>query len=144
MWIVTDDSKRVCCLSVKSGATLKTSRLLLERAKELNIDVIGVSFHMCSGCIDPENFMQAVSDAPCVFDMGREVGFSMYLLDIGCGFSGSEDTKLKFEEIISVINLALDKYFPSDSGVRIIAEPGRYYSQFSHSKSTSLPPHPKR
>ena len=71
--------------------------------------------------------MQAVSDAGCVFDMGTDVVFSMYLLDIGGGFSGSEDTKLKFEEIISVINLALDKYFPSDSGVRIIAEPGRYY-----------------
>ena len=40
--IATDDSKAACRLSVKFGATLKTSRLLLERAKELNIDVIGV------------------------------------------------------------------------------------------------------
>ena len=71
--------------------------------------------------------MQAISDARCVFDMGTEVGFNMYLLEIGGGFPGSEDVKLKFEEITSVINLALDKYFPSDSGVRIIAEPGRYY-----------------
>lgn len=30
-------------------------------------------------------------------------------------------------QITSVINPALDKYFPVDSGVRIIAEPGRYY-----------------
>jgi len=138
--IATDDSKAVCHLSVKSGTTLKTSRLLLERAKELNIDVIGVSFHVGSGCTDPETFVQAVSDARCVFDMGTEVGFSMYLLDIGGGFPGSEDTKLKFEEITSVINPALDKYFPSDSGVRIIAEPGRYDTQFSHSQSTSLAP----
>ena len=70
--------------------------------------------------------MQAVSDAHCVFDLGTEVGFSMYLFDIGGGFPGSEDTKLKFEEVISVINPALDKYFPSDSGMRITAEPGRY------------------
>ncbi|XP_005000367.1 ornithine decarboxylase isoform X1 [Cavia porcellus] len=125
--IATDDSKAVCRLSVKFGATLKTSRLLLERAKELNIDVIGVSFHVGSGCTDPETFVQAVSDARCVFDMGAEVGFHMHLLDIGGGFPGSEDTKLKFEEITSVINPALDKYFPVDSGVRIIAEPGRYY-----------------
>ena len=125
--IATDDSKAVCHLSVKFGATLKTSRLLLERAKELNIDVIGVSFHVGSGCTDPETFVQAVSDARCVFDMATEVGFSMHLLDIGGGFPRSEDTKLKFEEITSVINPALDKYFPSDSGVRIIAETGRYY-----------------
>uniref|UniRef100_A0A8C5VLF4 Ornithine decarboxylase n=1 Tax=Microcebus murinus TaxID=30608 RepID=A0A8C5VLF4_MICMU len=125
--IATDDSKAVCRFSVKFGATLKTSRLLLERAKELNIDVIGVSFHVGSGCTDPETFVQAISDARCVFDMGAEVGFSMYLLDTGGGFPGSEDVKLKFEEITSVVNPALDKYFPSDSGVRIIAEPGRYY-----------------
>jgi ornithine decarboxylase len=52
LWIATDDSKAVCRLSVKFGVTLKTSRLLLERSKELNIDVIGVSFHVGSGCTD--------------------------------------------------------------------------------------------
>ena len=124
--IAPADAKAVCRLSVKFGATVRTSRLLLEWAKELNIDIIGVSFHVGSGCTDPETFVQAVSDARCVFDMGAEVGFSMYLLDIGGGFPGSEDTKLKFEEITSVINPPLDKHFPSDSGVRIIAEPGRY------------------
>ncbi|KAM9317263.1 ornithine decarboxylase [Gastrophryne carolinensis] len=125
--IATDDSKAVCRLSVKFGATLKTSRLLLERAKELNVDIIGVSFHVGSGCTDPQTFAQAVSDARCVFDMGAELGFNMTLLDIGGGFPGSEDVKLKFEEVTSVINPALDKYFPADSGVNIIAEPGRYY-----------------
>ncbi|KAB0390417.1 hypothetical protein E2I00_012792 [Balaenoptera physalus] len=92
--IATDDSKAVYSLSVKFGATLKTSRLLLEWAKELAIDVIGVSFHVGSGSTDPGTFMQAISDARCV---------------------------------TSVINPALDKYFPLDSGVRIMAEPGRYY-----------------
>ncbi|XP_069831827.1 ornithine decarboxylase [Dendropsophus ebraccatus] len=125
--IATDDSKAVCRLSVKFGATLKTSRILLERAKELNVDVIGVSFHVGSGCTDPQTFVQAVSDARFVFDMGAELGFNMHLLDIGGGFPGSEDVKLKFEEVTSVINPALDKYFPVDSGVQIIAEPGRYY-----------------
>ncbi|XP_040204536.1 ornithine decarboxylase 1-like [Rana temporaria] len=125
--IATDESKTVCQLSMKFGATLKTSRLLLERAKELNIDVIGVSFHVGKHCRDPQTFVQAISDARCVFDMGAELGFNMHLLDIGGGFPGSKNAKLNFEEVISVINLALDQYFPSDSGVKIIAEPGRYY-----------------
>ena len=72
-----------------------------------------------SHCTYPETLMQEVSDAPCIFDMGTEVDFSMYLLDIGGGFPGSKDTKLKFEEITSVIIPALDKCFPSDSKVRI-------------------------
>uniref|UniRef100_A0A8C6W2D1 Ornithine decarboxylase n=1 Tax=Nannospalax galili TaxID=1026970 RepID=A0A8C6W2D1_NANGA len=121
--LATDDSKAACHLSVKSGATVKTSRLLLEQEKELKIDVIGVTSHTGSGCTDPETFMQAVLDARCVFDMGAELGFSMHLLDNGGGFPGPEDTKLKSEELTSVIKLALDKYFPSDSGMRIIAEP---------------------
>lgn len=71
--------------------------------------------------------MQTISDTRYVFDMGAEVGFNMFLLDIGGGFPGSEDVKLKFEDITSVINPALNKYLPSDSGVRIIAEPSRRY-----------------
>lgn len=30
-------------------------------------------------------------------------------------------------QITAVINPALDKYFPADGGVRVIAEPGRFY-----------------
>nr|XP_057947332.1 ornithine decarboxylase isoform X2 [Doryrhamphus excisus] len=125
--IATDDSKAVCRLSIKFGAQLKSCRGLLERAKELGLDVIGVSFHVGSGCTDSATFTQAIADARCVFDMGADLGFHMKLLDIGGGFPGSEDTELKFEEITAVINPALDKYFPADSNVRIIAEPGRFY-----------------
>lgn len=125
--IATDDSKAVCRLSVKFGAPLKACRGLLERAMDLGLDVIGVSFHVGSNCTDPDTYNQAISDSRYVFDMGEEFGFKMNLLDIGGGFPGSEDTKLKFEDITAVINPALDKYFPADCGVRVIAEPGRYY-----------------
>ncbi|XP_051941753.1 ornithine decarboxylase isoform X1 [Hippocampus zosterae] len=125
--IATDDSKAVCRLSIKFGAQLKACRGLLEKAKELGLDVIGVSFHVGSGCTDSAAFKQAIADARCVFDMGLVLGFCMNLLDIGGGFPGSEDADIKFEEITAVINPALDKYFPVDSGVRIIAEPGRFY-----------------
>lgn len=136
--IATDDSKAVCRLSVKFGATLKSSRLLLERAKELGLDVIGVSFHVGSGCTDPETYSQAILDARCVFDMGVELGYNMTLLDIGGGFPGSDDSKLKFEDITAVINPALDKYFPADSGVKIIAEPGRYYVASAYTLAVNI------
>lgn len=71
--IATDDSKAVCQLSVKFGATMKACRGLLERAKELGLNVIGVSFHVGSGCTDPDTYSQAISDARCVFDMGVSV-----------------------------------------------------------------------
>ncbi|MBZ3883262.1 Ornithine decarboxylase [Sciurus carolinensis] len=62
----TDDSKAACHLGVKCGATLKTSRHLLELDKESNSDVIGISFHMENGCTAPETFLQAISDARCL------------------------------------------------------------------------------
>ena len=67
--IATDDSNSVCPLSVKFGATLKGCRALLQRAMELSLDVIGVSFHVGSMCRDPGTYTQAISDARCVFDM---------------------------------------------------------------------------
>lgn len=73
--IVTEDFKAVCRLGVKFGATFKTSRLLLKRAKELTMDVTGVSLHAGSGCTDPEALVLAVSGARCVFDMGTRDGF---------------------------------------------------------------------
>ncbi|XP_053365798.1 ornithine decarboxylase-like [Clarias gariepinus] len=136
--IATDDSKAVCRLSVKFGATLKNSRLLLERAKELGLDIIGVSFHVGSGCTDPETYTQAIADARCVFDMGAELGYNMTLLDIGGGFPGTDKFKLTFEEITAVINPALDKYFPADFGVRIIAEPGRFYVASAYTLAVNI------
>ena len=81
-------------------SNLVPQAFLLEWAKELDIDVICVIFHVGSGCTDPETFVQVISDACCVFDIGAKVGFNMYLLAIGGGFPGSEDVKLKFEEVI--------------------------------------------
>ncbi|KAF4084296.1 hypothetical protein AMELA_G00126900 [Ameiurus melas] len=136
--ITTDDSNAVYSLSVKFGATLKSSRLLLERAKELGLDIIGVSFHVGSGCTDPATYTQAIADARYVFDMGAELGYSMTLLDIGGGFPGFDDFMLKFEEITAVINPALDKYFPVDCGVKIIAEPGRFYVASAYTLAVNI------
>ncbi|XP_064159170.1 ornithine decarboxylase-like isoform X1 [Anguilla rostrata] len=136
--IATDDSKALSRMSVKFGATLESSRLLLERARELGLDIIGVSFHVGSSCTDPETYSQAISDARCVFDMGAELGYNMTLLDIGGGFPGSDDSELKFEEFTAVINPALDKYFPADSEVQVIAEPGRYYVTSAYTLAVNI------
>uniref|UniRef100_A0A3Q3GRF6 ornithine decarboxylase n=1 Tax=Labrus bergylta TaxID=56723 RepID=A0A3Q3GRF6_9LABR len=113
--------KALLRLSLKFGAQLETVDKLLECAGELGLEVIGVSFHVGSGCTECGAFKQAIADARQVFDINL-MGFQMRLLDIGGGFSGRED--FQFSE---VINSALEKYFPADFGVQVIAEPGRYY-----------------
>jgi ornithine decarboxylase len=120
--ILTDDSKSLCAFGIKFGAPLATVPTLLKTAKELNLDVVGVSFHVGSGCYDPAVYMDAISRARGVFDMGREAGYTFTLLDIGGGF---EDAL--FEQAAEVIRMSLQQDFPDRSNLKIIAEPGRFY-----------------
>lgn len=120
--IMTDDSSSLCRLSMKFGAAMDTTESLLALAKELGLSVVGVSFHVGSGASDPMAFYAAVRDAHAVFQQARSYGFNMRTLDVGGGFTG--DT---FEQMSSVLNTALDEFFPSGSDIDIIAEPGRYY-----------------
>lgn len=118
--ILTDDSTSLCRLSMKFGASLDIARQLLELAHELELKVVGVSFHVGSGAEDPTAFVKAVQDARMVFDQAAEIGHELHTLDVGGGFSG--DT---FEKFAGVLSEALDTYFPPH--IRVIAEPGRYY-----------------
>ncbi|KAH7318202.1 pyridoxal-dependent decarboxylase [Stachybotrys elegans] len=120
--IMTDDTSSLCRLSMKFGAAMDTTDNLLSVAKELGLNVVGVSFHVGSGASDPLAFYQAVRDAHHVFQLGREYGFNMRTLDVGGGFCGST-----FETMAAVLSDALDEFFPAGGNVDIIAEPGRFY-----------------
>ncbi|KFH43649.1 Ornithine decarboxylase-like protein [Hapsidospora chrysogenum ATCC 11550] len=120
--IMTDDTSSLCRLSMKFGAAMDTTEGLLSLARDLGLNVVGVSFHVGSGASDPMAFWKAVRDAHIVFQQARERGFSMRTLDVGGGFTG--DT---FEDMAAVLDGALDEFFPTGCGVDVIAEPGRYY-----------------
>ncbi|KAM5269458.1 antizyme inhibitor 2 isoform 2-T3 [Hipposideros larvatus] len=125
--IATNDSHSLSRLSLKFGASLKSCRHLLQDAKKSHVDVVGVSFHIGSGCPDPQAYAQSIADARLVFEIGAELGHRMHILDLGGSFPGVEGAKVRFEEIASVINSALDLYFPEGCGVDILAKLGRYY-----------------
>lgn len=122
-----DDSKSQCQLGMKYGCSLKAVPRLLKTAKDLDLNVVGVSFHVGSGCYDSTAYLAAVAAARTVFDIAEKQGYHMDLLDIGGGFPGQKSAKLGFEEICGVLRPALDMYFPESMGVQIIAEPGRYF-----------------
>lgn len=122
-----DGTKAQCELGMKFGAHPKDVPKLLKTAKDLGLNVVGVSFHVGSGCYDPTAFPAAVASARAVFDMGETAGFHFDLLDIGGGFPGQKSAKISFEAICGPLRSALDAYFPESKGVRIIAEPGRFF-----------------
>lgn len=67
--IAVDDSKSLVKLSSKFGARLGSVGRLLKLAGELGLDVIGVSFHVGSGCTGSLPFKQGIADARHVFDL---------------------------------------------------------------------------
>jgi ornithine decarboxylase len=67
---------------------------LLEIAQSLGLDVVGVSFHVGSGCGDPTAFYRAISSAKMVFDIGTTLGYNFDLLDIGGGYPGNKGTSI--------------------------------------------------
>ncbi|KAM3598990.1 uncharacterized protein V6R79_025225 [Siganus canaliculatus] len=97
--LAVDDSASLIQLSSKFGARREEVERLLRRALELGLDLTGVSFHVGCLCTDAVAFRKAIEDARQVFD----AAFSR------------------------VISEALRDHFPADGGVRVIAEPGRYF-----------------
>lgn len=116
-----------CELGIKFGCHPSKAGALLEVARSLDLDVVGISFHVGSGCEEASAFAVAIQQARDVFDLALQMGFDMQLLDIGGGFPGQESAAVSFLEIANVVNMALDKYFPAEEGVDIISEPGRYF-----------------
>lgn len=130
--IITDDSKSVCRFSVKFGAALSSVEHLLQAAKSMELNVIGVSFHVGSGCYDAAQYHDALKSARFVFDKAQEIGFgdAFHFLDIGGGFPGMDGTLVTIEQIAGVVNDSLDELFPACDFpfLRVIAEPGRYFA----------------
>ncbi len=120
--ITTDDSTAQCQLSVKYGAAISDTSNLLGLAKELDLNVVGVSFHVGSGASDYNGWIKAIVDSRKVFNEGKELGFDMSCLDIGGGFVDGT-----FAKTCSVISPLLNSYFPEEENIAIIAEPGRYF-----------------
>jgi len=134
--IITDDSRSVCKFSTKFGAPMTQVPGLLQLAKDLNLNLIGVSFHVGSGCMSADSFADAIRNAHEVFIEAEKYGFKFNFLDLGGGWPGSDDDGINFGEIADYIAPILDECFPAD--VEIIAEPGRYFVAESHALAVNV------
>jgi ornithine decarboxylase len=114
-----------CPLGKKFGCDpITEAPKLLKVARSLNLNVMGISFHVGSGCRDYPIYYKAIGICKDLFAEGESLGFNMSLLDIGGGFPG--DNNKNIDEVSVIVNQGLDHYFP-DKNVRVIAEPGRFY-----------------
>ena len=138
--IRADDPDARCQLGNKYGAEMEDVPELVALAKELGLQLVGVSFHVGSGASNPNAFTAAIRLAHDVFSRAWQAGFKdMEILDIGGGFSGGTGCGSKeLEPVAAAINAALDALFPAECGVRVIAEPGRYFSEAAATLATPI------
>lgn len=139
--IRVDDSKSLCQLGDKFGVAKGKSKELLALAKYLGMKVVGVSFHVGSGCTDASSYSDALIQAKSVFEEAEEIGYDLKILDIGGGFpTGNVDEELvKFEDIAAVINKSLDEHFEKWlPKLELIAEPGRFFAANAYTLATKI------
>jgi ornithine decarboxylase len=133
--IQTDDSKSRCKFNCKFGVSLDQVNDLLHQAKFMDLDIVGVSFHVGSGCEDESVFKTAIGDCRKVYDMAKEKGFNFNIVDIGGGFPGDDDEK--FNRMAIIINSSINEYF-NNIDIKFMAEPGRFFVTSAYTLVTSV------
>lgn len=133
--IQVDDSKAKMPFGSKFGCPMNNLQNLFTLAKQLDIMIIGVSFHVGSCCSDPISYSQAIKRAKEVFILADTFGYKFNVLDIGGGFPGYDldsalilDDGHTFEEIATTINAEIESQFSDYPDLKIIAEPGRFFA----------------
>ncbi|MFV0322726.1 MAG: type III PLP-dependent enzyme [Alphaproteobacteria bacterium] len=112
-------------LSRKFGCRGSQARDLLLHAKELELDPVGISFHVGSQQTDPAAYARALDYVASVYNDLKYEGLQLKMLNIGGGFPGSYDEEVPSDvEYGEMIFAAIEEHF-GDEIQHIIAEPGR-------------------
>lgn len=111
-------------LSGKFGAHSPEITEIISVAALLKADLAGVTFHVGSQCLNPDNWRVGIERAKRVFSEMRLAGLSPRLLNIGGGYPVRHVKPMPaIEKIAEVVNAGLADL---PSHVQVIAEPGRY------------------
>ena len=121
--IRVDDTKSVVPFSRKFGSPLHHVGFISEYAKSKGLPLCGISFHVGSGCADASQYTCAILQASQSLDILKAWGHPSTTIDIVGGF-----THTGFHRAACAITRA----FMLNPRVKMIAEPGRFFSEGSH------------
>lgn len=136
--IRADDPTAVCQLGAKFGCTVSVGRTLLNTAAQLQLSVVGVSFHVGSGSQTPSSYTVAMEMAAEMFRHAAGLGYHMTLLDIGGGFPGDQQSNQLFAEVASAVKRGITAHFSDCHDLEIIAEPGRFFACSTHALAVNI------
>ena len=138
--ICVDDTNSKCKFNSKFGCPLCNIPIIFDRIKSLQMNLLGFSFHVGSGCSDAKSFYNAIKDCNDAYNIAQKYGFNISIIDIGGGFPGV-DKNIIFADICYNINKAIDEYFSYEKKnniIKFIAEPGRYFTESTHTLVINL------
>lgn len=135
--LCVDDSKSLCQFNSKFGCKIEDIDKILNTVVILGLNLAGFSFHVGSGCKDPNSYYTALKTCKKAYKKALNYNIMPSIIDIGGGFPGTDDTEISFDNMAENINNGITKYF-SDTRVSFIAEPGRYLVEKSHTLVISV------
>uniref|UniRef100_A0A6C0KKI1 Orn/DAP/Arg decarboxylase 2 N-terminal domain-containing protein n=1 Tax=viral metagenome TaxID=1070528 RepID=A0A6C0KKI1_9ZZZZ len=149
-----EDSKSLMPFSAKFGADFTSVEGFAQYAKLKGQKLHGISFHVGSGCEDPEQYKKAIEASNKGISILRMFGHYANIIDIGGGFTTQTFTKAAKAIRESKLTPTLDQRafkmpvgaatdgqlngpnypFKLSIGLktRLIAEPGRFFAASSH------------
>lgn len=135
--LAVDDSKALCPLSSKFGAHMNEVDEILDYVLELGLNLIGLAFHVGSGCTTRASYEEALKQCRVVCDMASDRGIVLNTIDVGGGFPGHDnEAPVTFKQIADTIRTMITRMFSED--MRVIAEPGRYCVASAYTLATEV------
>ncbi|MDZ4763365.1 MAG: type III PLP-dependent enzyme [Chloroflexota bacterium] len=123
-----DNTGSVLPLAGKFGVDAQTAIELFDQARELGLQPMGLSFHVGSQCLNPQNWVNAIQACGEAWQMATAHGHHLYFLDIGGGFPAGHyhtTTIPTIEAIGAAVMDAVKTYIPPSDDFMLILEPGR-------------------
>lgn len=136
--LAVDDSHSVCKFNSKFGCELKDVERLIITAKSLNLNLVGFSFHVGSGCNSASVYYDALRICKAAEEIAEQYQYQIKIIDVGGGFVADIGRGgISIEDVSIQIQKGIDDFFQNQD-IQFIAEPGRFMVQQSHTLIVSV------
>ncbi len=126
--LAVDNTGSVLPLAGKFGVDGALALHLFDKARDLGLQPIGLSFHVGSQCLKVSNWVNAIKACGEVWQQAVERGHDLYFLDLGGGYpAGHYHTPSipTIEDIGAAVRQAIADYIPTRPDFMLVLEPGR-------------------
>jgi ornithine decarboxylase len=122
--LLVEDESSLMPFSRKFGLPPEKASDLAKYAASKGISLKGVSFHVGSGCMDPNQYKKAIKQSHDVITGLNLAGHDADMVDIGGGFFSNQQ---QFETYAHKIRSSMYQY--GKRPLKYIGEPGRFFAE---------------